>query len=154
MWTLPNCRETWNNMKIVLVVPKIHSAVRYDIVTSRHPACSSFCIPNLAVIPKYAQINKIASSHNMMRYRHMDECGVRPDCQNVLKHDKFDTWHHEVIGKALVIQDFYKDLQNTLWGPRGHEFWNPDEENCGFLTLKISPMMRNNRKLKIRAFYW
>ena len=27
MWTIPNWKETWSNMKIVLVVPRIHSGV-------------------------------------------------------------------------------------------------------------------------------
>ena len=31
-------------------------------------------------ISKYAQITKVALSRNMMRYGHMDECGIGTDC--------------------------------------------------------------------------
>ena len=31
-------------------------------------------------ISKYAQINQVALSRNMMRYGHMDECGIGTDC--------------------------------------------------------------------------
>ena len=32
-------------------------------------------------ISKYAQITKVALSRNMMRYGHMDECGIGTDCK-------------------------------------------------------------------------
>ena len=31
-------------------------------------------------MPKYAEINKVASSPNIMRYGHMDESGIGTDC--------------------------------------------------------------------------
>ena len=33
-------------------------------------------------ISKYAQINQVALSRNMMRYGHMDECGIGTDCRS------------------------------------------------------------------------
>lgn len=39
-------------------------------------------------VSKYAQINQVALSRNMMRYGHMDEWGVGTDCKDMKRQTK------------------------------------------------------------------